>query len=276
VETWLNAALHETVRLVRRGGDEPGFADDPRINGPTVVSRGTLAEIANWLREPDVSAIRDRFRVNVVLDGVPAFFEDQLFDERPSHGRALQIGDQVVLLGAHPAHRCVVPTRCPSSTKAAGEATPGFIKSFMEWRVRSFAAWAPRNRLINVSATPSYHLSTTTIVRRGGSIAVGDLVTLGEATDLQSVLRTTRPLTKAGLLLLVDRGWMVREVAPGTRKLARFVASVLPLRLGAALVLKDVPPCVTKPTPLEVLIDLFKIALGPILLLLFLWSRTSN
>ena len=59
-----------------------GFPDDTIANGPTIVSTASLQAVADWFPGLSVDDIRLRFRTSLEIDGVPAFWEDQLFGER--------------------------------------------------------------------------------------------------------------------------------------------------------------------------------------------------
>ena len=108
-----------------------GIPDDGEAWGPTVVSRASFIEVANWFEEMTEAGARMRFRANLEFDGVPAFWEDQLFP------RQFRIGD-VVLEGVNACARCIVPSR----DALTGEVTDGFQKRFMERRKATLPSWA--------------------------------------------------------------------------------------------------------------------------------------
>ena len=106
---WLERALGTPTRLVRVVPDTQRFADRSYAGSrdvpvsfadgyPILVcSSGALAELNRRLERP---VPMDRFRPNLVLEGLAPFAEDGL--------RALQIGD-VVLRLVKPCTRCSVP-----------------------------------------------------------------------------------------------------------------------------------------------------------------------
>ena len=107
-----------------------GFPDDLESTGPTLVSSASVAAVAGWFGL-DVEAVRRRFRTNLEIDGVEAFWEDALY------GGVLRVGT-VEVQAINPCARCVVPSR----DAATGEATPGFQKRFAECRRADFAGSA--------------------------------------------------------------------------------------------------------------------------------------
>jgi uncharacterized protein YcbX len=119
---------------------DAGFPDDTQAPGPTVISRATLAEVASWYPGLTVEEARARFRANLEIDGVAAFWEDQLLAEGLGVVR-FRIGE-AELLGTNPCARCVVPSRNPVS----GEPIREFAKTFARRREQSLAACAPRGR----------------------------------------------------------------------------------------------------------------------------------
>jgi uncharacterized protein len=117
-----------------------GFPDDLTSPGPTVISTATLAEVASWFPGVTVDEIRRRMRVNLEIDGVSAFWEDQLFTESGDKF-PFRIGD-VQFLGINPCQRCIVPTRDSFS----GDAYPNFQKIFIQKRQATLPEWANSSR----------------------------------------------------------------------------------------------------------------------------------
>ncbi len=104
---WLSQFFGFGVSLVENA--TTGFPDDLNAYGPTIVSTATLEAICDWFPELDLAEVRRRFRTNLELSGVPAFWEDRLFGA----SRTLvdfQLGN-VRFYGINPCQRCVVPTR---------------------------------------------------------------------------------------------------------------------------------------------------------------------
>jgi uncharacterized protein len=99
-----------------------GFPDDLQATGPTFVAAASVSAVAAWFGL-DVEATRLRFRHNIEIDGVDAFWEDALY------GGIVRIGD-VEVQAINPCARCVVPSR----DARTGDAIPGFQKRFAELR----------------------------------------------------------------------------------------------------------------------------------------------
>lgn len=147
-----------------------GFPDDSDASGPTIVSTATLEAIASWFPELSVEEVRRRFRTNLEIDGVPAFWEDQLFSEA---GQLVpfQIGD-VTLKGSNPCQRCVVPTR----DSVRGDRYPNFQKTFITNRQETLPEWTAQQRFNHF-----YKLTVNTRVtasESGKTIQVGDKIKL--------------------------------------------------------------------------------------------------
>jgi uncharacterized protein YcbX len=135
LEGWLSEFFGYSV-VVRRD-DEQGYPDDTDAGGPTLISTGTLAEIASWF-DFDASEARRRFRPNLVIDA-PAFWEDRLYADRDSTV-SFSVGG-VDFAGVNPCQRCVVPTRDPDT----GGSTDEFQARFVERREETLPEWVDRD-----------------------------------------------------------------------------------------------------------------------------------
>lgn len=129
LEAWLSEYFGTTVSLESgKGGfrtDGVVYGDETRT-GPTLVSEATLREVASWYDGIDPAEMRLRLRPNLVVEGVPTFWEDRLAVDG---GRRVRIGD-VVLEATRHIPRCVVPTRDPHT----GTPHEGFRETFLERR----------------------------------------------------------------------------------------------------------------------------------------------
>jgi uncharacterized protein YcbX len=137
IEQWLGQHFGFPVEL--RTNPEAGFPEDTASPGPTIISVATLEEIARWFSLP-FEQVRARFRTNIEIDGVPAFWEDRLFGAADTAVR-FAIGD-AVFEGINPCQRCVVPTRHPLS----GIADETFVQRFVELRKERLPPWSERSR----------------------------------------------------------------------------------------------------------------------------------
>ena len=138
IEEWFEKRLEQPVHLKR---DAEGFPDDTAAPGPTVISTATLRAVASWFPGCDVDEARRRFRANLEIGGVPAFWEDRLLGPAGTKF-PFRIGD-VTIEGINPCARCTVPTRNP----ATGEIQdPVFAKTFAQRRQETLPAWAEKSR----------------------------------------------------------------------------------------------------------------------------------
>lgn len=169
INRWLSDFFGFNVRLIC----EPvsGFADDRQASGPTIVSEGSLQELARWFPELKLENARRRFRSNLELSGVEPFWEDRLFGA-PNELKRFLIGD-VFFLGHNPCQRCVVPTRDPES---GIQSVPSFQKIFMAHRRQSLPPWANIDRFIHF-----YRFAVNTSIpssEAGKTLRIGDSIRL--------------------------------------------------------------------------------------------------
>jgi len=102
---WSDALSHHTskrLRLVRR----PGAVDRGRSGGASLISRASLARLAQAAGEPAVDA--RRFRMLVEVDGICAHEEDSWV------GSTVQIGAAAVRFKGH-VGRCMFTSRDPET-----------------------------------------------------------------------------------------------------------------------------------------------------------------
>lgn len=141
-----------------------GFPDDTISPGATIISTATIEEIASWYPELEVDDIRRRFRANIEIGGVPAFWEDCLFTDADSVIK-FRVGE-VEFMGVNPCQRCVVVTRDPQT----GKAYPQFQKIFVEKRKETLPTWSERSRFnhffrlaVNTKLSPNQARKTIAI-----------------------------------------------------------------------------------------------------------------
>jgi len=116
-----------------------GFPDDSIANGPTIVSTASLQAVGEWFPGMTLEEARLRFRTTLEIDGVPAFWEDQLFGENRQEIVRFRIGE-VGFEGNNPCSRCPVPPRDPFT----GEILDGFQTRLAQLRETNLPPWAPR------------------------------------------------------------------------------------------------------------------------------------
>jgi uncharacterized protein len=161
---WFSAYFEQQI-VVRYSAD--GFPDDALASGPTILSTASIEAVANWF-SLTADEVRLRFRASLEIDGVPAFWEDQLFTEDPRGTIRFRIGE-VSFEGSNPCQRCPVPAR----DARTGVDLIGFQKRFAELRRAQLPAWSPAGRFEHF-----YHLATNT--RVPGS-EVGKPLRLGDS-----------------------------------------------------------------------------------------------
>lgn len=161
---WFSVFFEQQI-IVR--SSELGFPDDTLANGPTIVSTASLQAVTEWFPGLSVDNVRQRFRATLEIDGVPAFWEDQLFGDEVTSMVRFRIGE-VRLEGSNPCARCPVPPRDPCT----GVNLDGFQKHFTRQREATLPEWSPRERFDHF-----YRLSTNTRVassEAGKILRVGD------------------------------------------------------------------------------------------------------
>eukprot|EP01126_Amoeba_proteus_P057294 TRINITY_DN7282_c0_g3_i1.p1 TRINITY_DN7282_c0_g3~~TRINITY_DN7282_c0_g3_i1.p1 ORF type:complete len:407 (-),score=44.41 TRINITY_DN7282_c0_g3_i1:62-1198(-) len=265
-ESWFRRVLGTQLKLVRKLPGTPGFTDDPRFDGPTIVSQATLTKIENWFEIDDAA---ERFRPNIIVSGVDTFWEDLLVGEDPTCGSSL-CTDTVELAAVYPVHRCVVPSRAPSTTttKQPGKVIPNFIPRFQELRRSSFPTGAPVKRLTGAHQTnrEAYHLCTACIVLRSGKMSVGDrLVEKGSVTFQEKLSR--HPLSRKDLQKLVNAIYAHRELSRHMHLALDVMIRLLPVSLSGALLTSRCPDSVRKPTLTEVVIGFCQLLSGIFILI---------
>lgn len=117
-----------------------GFPDDTDSPGPTIVSTATLQTVASWYEGMTIEQVRQRFRTNLEIDGVPPFWEDRLFGEE-GENPYFKIS-QVTFQGINPCQRCIVPTRHPHTAIP----TNHFQKVFTHNRQIHLPEWTATSR----------------------------------------------------------------------------------------------------------------------------------
>ena len=135
---WLESYFSFPVEI--KQNLEMGFPDDTVSPGATIISTATLEAIADWYPELDTADIRRRFRSNIEIAGVPAFWEDRLFSTANLTVK-FNVGE-VEFMGVNPCQRCVVITRDPET----GESYPTFQKIFIFQRKNTLPEWTERSR----------------------------------------------------------------------------------------------------------------------------------
>lgn len=161
---WFSVYFEQQI-IVRHS--PAGFPDDSIANGPTIISTATLQAICELFPGMTVEDARLRFRTTLEIDGVPAFWEDQLFGEEERSSVRFRIGESQ-FEGSNPCARCPVPPR----DARTGEITPGFQKRLSDFRRANIPSWTPEARFDHY-----YRIATNTRVaptQSGKILRVGD------------------------------------------------------------------------------------------------------
>ena len=165
---WFSVYFEQKI-IVRHSVE--GFPDDTLASGPTIVSTASLQAVCDLFPNVDLESARRRFRPNLEIDGVPAFWEDQLFGPDANYAIRFRIGE-VNFEGSNPCARCPVPPRDPQT----GENNPEFTRQFSDMRRASLPAWSPEARFDHY-----YRFSTNTRVastEAGKTLRSGDSLIL--------------------------------------------------------------------------------------------------
>lgn len=157
-------------RVFIREDSRGGLLDDPAGSHLTIISKATLEQVSEWFGWRDLHEARLRFRANLEIDGVPAFWEDRLFlpEKQPV---SCSIGE-VDAFGRKPCPRCPVPARDPYT----GISDKGFQKKFESLRRKHLPSWSALDTYPH-----GYYLATTIVVgsgQEGKSICCGEKVAL--------------------------------------------------------------------------------------------------
>ncbi len=190
LEDWVSGRLATPVRL--RENPTAGFPDDTDSPGPTLIATTTLEAVAGWF-DLTLEQTRARFRANIEIGGVPAFWEDAFYGgtcrigaavadgAAPAGGSAVGAGSGVAFTLVNPCARCVVPSRDAQT----GEPLVGFQKRFAEQRR---AALAP-----GVDPSPFNHYYRLAVNTRLAPRSTGGAIRVGDPIDVQAPVSAEEP-----------------------------------------------------------------------------------
>ncbi len=168
LESWLREYFGFPVAVQKNA--DLGFPDDTDSPGPTIISVATLTEIGRWFDLP-IEQVRARFRTNIEIAGVPAFWEDRLFGPSGTVVR-FRVGD-AVFDGINPCQRCIVPPRNPLT----GVLDETFVRRFTELRKETLPSWSARERF--------NHFYRVAINTRPHGDQGGKLIRVGDRIEIQ-------------------------------------------------------------------------------------------
>jgi uncharacterized protein len=168
---WLSEFFGFSVSLIEN--DLVGFPDDLAAYGPTIVSTASLEAVCEWYPDLDLAEIRRRFRTNLEISGVPAFWEDRLFG---ASGKVIdfQLGN-VHFHGINPCQRCIVPTR----NSLSGHVSPEFQQIFIQQRKQQLPPEIDQSRFNHF-----YRLAVNTQIPQSEAskfLSTGDILSFFES-----------------------------------------------------------------------------------------------
>lgn len=126
LDNYLSDFLGFKIQLIKN--EEGGLQDIPITSSVTIVSEASLQSLQKDLDRHSLESMRLRFRTNVELSCVDAFWEEQLYQE-PGIGMRFRIGE-VEMIGVSPRARCNVPPQHPDT----GEMDLDFVKNMIASR----------------------------------------------------------------------------------------------------------------------------------------------
>lgn len=181
LEAYLAAHFGMKVSLVH--DVQGGLQDVPKRGSVSIVTEATLRSLQEDLKMEDLENLRLRFRTNIEISGVEAYWEDRLFNT-PGKGVRFTIGD-VEMVGICPRVRCNVPPRDPFT----GETDKAFAKTMMASRAKHLPSDSHLYEYGN-----SYHLCVDTYISPQEK---GKMIRLGDEVKPWELLDDVSPLIKA-------------------------------------------------------------------------------
>ncbi len=175
LEEYLSDFFKLPTRLMENSSGQ--FMDIPKASSVTIVSEASLQALQKDMPTHSLEELRLRFRTNIELAGVPAFWEETLFGQ-PGIGRRFRLG-AVELIGVSPRARCNVPPQHPLT----GEMDRTFVKKMIESRQLSL----PEGSTLLQHGRSTYHLTTNVFLpesEAAKTLAIGDKITVLEAVNL--------------------------------------------------------------------------------------------
>lgn len=126
LDNYLSVFFETKLKLIQN--ETGAFMDIPRQSSLTVVSEASLRSLQKDLNRHSLENMRLRFRTNVELSGVDAYWEELLYLQ-PGFGMRFKMGE-VEMIGVSPRARCNVPPQNPDT----GEMDYHFVKNIIESR----------------------------------------------------------------------------------------------------------------------------------------------
>lgn len=168
LDQYLSDFFDLKVKLVQNL--EGSLMDMPRVAAVTILSNASLLSLQNDLGDYTLEDLRLRFRANIELEGVEAYWEEQLFAEEKT-GIRFKLGE-TEMIGLSPRARCNVPPRDPWT----GETDKLFVKNMMDSRAKTLSPDSLLHHYKNL-----YYLSINTHIAENQK---GKLLKLGDELEI--------------------------------------------------------------------------------------------
>jgi uncharacterized protein YcbX len=168
IESFLSLFFNNKVSLIKN--EEGRLMDIPEESSVTVVAYESMKYLSDALGD-SIDTLRLRFRSNIEISNVPAYWEEHLANYDSENGVSFQIGD-VKMIGRSLRARCNVPPRNPLT----GETDKTFVKRMIASRQENIPSWSQISKMDSL-----YHFSVDTFIpvsEAGKEIKIGDLVQL--------------------------------------------------------------------------------------------------
>lgn len=224
------------------------------------MSTASIAQVSEWFKINDAV---DRFRMNILIDGVPsAFWEDtNLIGDCRTNGVVFG-NESTTLLGVMPCFRCVVPSRVPSTTPlySSSREMSGFKRIFAAQRADKSL---PQSAFIDDHnhEPNNYHFGTSTIVLTDGELVVGDsLHVSAKDVNVQQMLVSRAPLTAEQNEYLITRAYALFELDHRTYSTVYYLNRLLPSAIASYLITRSFFT-LRKPTKSELFVASSKVLL---------------
>ncbi|MEO9870804.1 MOSC domain-containing protein [Ekhidna sp.] len=165
------------MKLRLEHNEQGELLDIPRNSSVTVVSEASLLSLQKDFPTLSIEDLRLRFRTNIELTDVDAYWEEQLFNT-PQSGIRFRMGE-VECIGMSPRARCNVPPRNPMT----GETDKSFVKTLIKSRAENLPEESTLGQFGNF-----YHLTVDTYLpptETGKILKTGDKVEILETVQFQ-------------------------------------------------------------------------------------------
>ena len=166
------------INLTLMENTQGEFMDIPSISSVTIVSEASLKSLQQDFNNHTLEDLRLRFRTNIEIADVDAYWEEKLFGI-PDVGMRFRVGN-VEMIGVSPRARCNVPPQHPFT----GELDKTFVRKMIESRNNNL----PADSTLLQHGRNTYYLTVNVYVpdhETGKHIKVNDYLEIKEAVNLR-------------------------------------------------------------------------------------------